>query len=220
VSAPRCAQAPSQPASEIAAPRTLVERFLAREVIPLKSYRAIRRLHAENRRFKMDGWLEAETTLSNNTLTWKVLSEGGSGPIRNRVLRKALDGEADLVATGQGARGAFTLDNYEFAGTAGRIELRPRRRDTLLISGSALVSEENAELLEINGRLTKNPSFWTRDVDIRRCYASLNGVRVPIAMESVAQVRFAGPSRFEMTYRYLEVNGTAVDASADGTREK
>ena len=116
----------------------------------------------------MEGWLEVETTLSNNTLVWKVLSEGGSGSIRNRVLRKALAGEADLVATGQGPRGALTLDNYEFAsGVAGRIELRPRRRDTLLISGSALVSEENAELLEINGRLTKNPSFWTRDVDVR-----------------------------------------------------
>jgi hypothetical protein len=120
-----------------------------------------------------------------------------------------------MLANGQAARGGLTLDNYEFvAGADGRIDLRPRRQDTLLVAGSALVSEADGELLDVHGRLTKNPSFWTRNGDVRRRYARINGVRVPIAMESTAHVRLAGQSQFAMTYRYLEVNGPAVDGHA------
>lgn len=198
---------PSAPEPPPAAP--LIERFLTRQDVPLTSYRALRRLSARNGRFKLDGWLDVETTLAaNNKLTWKVIAEGGSGTIRNKVLRKALAGEAETLAKGVGARGALTRDNYEFAlGTGGQLDLRPRRKDTLLITGFALLSEEDADLLEISGRLTRNPSFWTRNVDVRRRYARVNGVRVPVAMESTAHVRFAGTSHFEMTYRYVEVNG-------------
>jgi hypothetical protein len=203
-------------ASEAAPAAPLIERFLTRQDLPLTSYRALRRLSARNGRFKLEGWLEVETTLSGkNELSWTVVAEGGSGTIRNKVLRKALDGEAETLAKGLGPRGALTRDNYEFAlGTAGRLDLRPKRKDTLLLTGFALLSEADADLLEINGRLTRNPSFWTRNVDVRRRYARVNGVRVPVAMESTAQVRFAGTSHFEMTYRYLEVNGTPTDDSS------
>jgi hypothetical protein len=192
----------------------LVDRFLAREDPPPSSYRALRRLSARNSRFKLDGWIEVETTLTAGRLEWRVLDEGGSGMIRNRVLRKALAGEAELLAKGEGARGAFTPANYDFEIVGnGRVDLRPKRTDTLLITGFVLLAETDADLLEVNGQLTKNPSFWTRNVRVQRRYARLNGVRVPIATTSVADVRFAGQSHFEMTYRYLAVNGEAVPAS-------
>jgi hypothetical protein len=189
-------------------PAGLVDRFLSRDDPPPASYRALRRLSAKSGRFKMEGWIEVETTLSGGALEWRVISEGGSGTIRNKVLRKALAGEAELLAKGEGPRGALTRDNYEFAAAGdGRLDLRPKRKDTLLIAGFALVSEADADLMEINGKLTKNPSFWTRNVQVQRRYARINGVRVPIVTESVADVRFAGKSHFAMTYRYLEVNG-------------
>jgi hypothetical protein len=212
----------SPSASEAAPAAPLIERFLTRQDLPLTSYRALRRLSARNGRFKLEGWLEVETTLSaKNELSWTVVAEGGSGTIRNKVLRKALAGEAETLAKGLGPRGALSRENYEFAlGTAGRLDLRPKRKDTLLITGFALLSEEDADLLEVSGRLTRNPSFWTRNVDVRRRYARVNGVRVPVAMESTAQVRFAGTSHFEMTYRYLEVNGTPTDSSRPGLSQR
>lgn len=193
----------------------LIERFLSRDDPPPASYRAVRRLSARNSRFKMDGWIEVETTLTGGSaLRWAVLEEGGSGTIRNRVLRKALAGEAELLAKREGARGAFTLANYDFAVAGnGRIDLRPKRKDTLLISGFVLLAEEDADLLEVSGQLTKNPSFWTRNVRVQRRYARINGVRVPVETTSMADVRFAGQSHFEMTYRYLEVNGEPVRAA-------
>jgi hypothetical protein len=212
VSTAPLAQGSIEPASESEQSQMLLERFLTQEVVPLTSSRAIRRLHAQNLRFKAEGWLEVETSLANRALEWKVMSEGGSAYIRNKVLRKALAAEAEMLAQGQGHRGALTPDNYELVpANAGRIALRPRREDALLIAGSALISQDGAELLEIRGRLTKNPSFWTRNVEVRRRYARVNGVRVPIAMVSTAQVRLAGPSEFEMTYRYLEVNGATIE---------
>src|SRR5262245_59407803 len=112
VSAPLLAQAPIEPASE-SEPSHALERFLTQEIVPLTSYRAIRWLHAQNLRFKAEGWLEVETTLANRALEWRVIGEGGSPYIRNKVLRKALAAEAEVLAQGQGYRGALTPDNYE-----------------------------------------------------------------------------------------------------------
>jgi hypothetical protein len=132
------------------------------------SYRALRRLHARNPRFKAEGWLETETTLTRErVLSWSVTAEGGSSYIRNRVLRKALAGEAETLAAGT-ARGALNDANYAFVADTGlQVKLIPKRVDTLLVSGAALFSED-ADLLEVSGRLTKNPSFWMRNVHVRR----------------------------------------------------
>jgi hypothetical protein len=47
-------------------------------------------------------------------------------------------------------------------------------------------------------------------VDIIRTYGRIAGIRVPLSVESVAQVRIAGPSAMTMTYRYEMVNGRPV----------
>jgi hypothetical protein len=62
----------------------------------------------------------------------------------------------------------------------------------------------------IRGSLAKNPSFWTRRVEIIRRYQRIAGVRLPVALESVANVRFAGTSTLTMTYEYESVNGQSV----------
>ena len=47
-------------------------------------------------------------------------------------------------------------------------------------------------------------------MDIIRSYGRVAGVRVPLSVESVAQVRIAGPSAMTMTYRNEMVNGRPV----------
>jgi hypothetical protein len=64
--------------------------------------------------------------------------------------------------------------------------------------------------VRVEGRLAKNPSFWTKRVDVVRRYERLSGVRVPTRLDSVAQIRFAGTSTFSMTFEYEMVNGLAV----------
>ena len=66
--------------------------------------------------------------------------------------------------------------------------------------------------MRIEGRLSKPPSFWTRRVEIVRRYQRFAGVRMPVALESVASVLIAGRSTFRMSYEYETVNGQRVGA--------
>jgi hypothetical protein len=59
-------------------------------------------------------------------------------------------------------------------------------------------------LARVEGKLSKTPSVWTRRVDVVRRYERKAGVRVPIAIESVAHVLIAARSTFKMTYEYQD----------------
>ena len=84
-----------------------------------------------------------------------------------------------------------------------------------LIAGSTVefrpASAEHAELVRVEGRLAKSPSFWTRSVDVVRHYARRAGTPVPVEVRSLADVKFAGPSEFVMSYEYESVNGQAAN---------
>ena len=194
----------------------LVQRFLSRDEAPLATYRARRILRAENDRFNARGQIEVVTELRpDGSLAFEIVHEDGSGYIRNKVLRKVLRDEADLRRRGDAARGGLTPANYVFsddpapAGGERRVLIRPRRKDVMLVDG-AIVLSHDGDLVRVEGRLAKNPSFWTRRVHVVRRYARIGGVRVPVSTESVADVRFAGRSRFEMVYLYETINGRPV----------
>jgi hypothetical protein len=87
-----------------------------------------------------------------------------------------------------------------------------RRKDVLLVDGSIYVNAVDGDLVRIEGRLSKAPSFWTRRVEVIRYYRRINGIRVPVAIESVANVLLAGRSTFKMTYEYETINGVRVGA--------
>jgi hypothetical protein len=115
---------------------------------------------------------------------------------------------------------ALNLQNYEFKrgehddGGLVRVGIRPKRRAPMLVEGSIFLTESDADLVRVEGSLVKRPSFWTRRVDVVRRYARIAGVRVPISMTSRADVLLVGQSSFSMDYRYLEINGQAVESTA------
>lgn len=215
---------------------SLLERFLAHhEAEPVTRYRATRRLEAENGRFNVKGWMEVVTELSpEEGFTWTVIEEGGSGYIRNKVLRKTLEGEAAAIRNNDPAKAALNETNYVFAlsteaagktkGKAvalspdpagdghARLFITPKRKDMMLVDGALLLAEADGDLVQVEGRLSKTPSFWTRSVDIVRRYARIEGLRVPVATESTANVRIAGRSEFRMVYTYQMINGRDVAA--------
>lgn len=205
-----------------------LERFLSRNDTPLLEFVAYRRLEARNDRFRAAGWLEACVRQErNNAFSYRVTAEGGSGYIRNKVLRRALDGERDLIRTGATAGAALTTANYDMSTSTGRgspalgelvIDLRPRRRDVLLVDGRAVVTDPEGDLLRVEGRLSKSPSFWTRSVRVVRRYGRVSGIRVPVEMESTADVRIAGRSSFRMRWSFLSVNGIGVESAPASAR--
>ncbi len=186
---------------------------------PLVQYRAYRRMHARSERFGQEGWLEAWTEMDTSGFRYSIVSESGSDYIRNKVLREVLRREQELVAAGECRRSELTPDNYEFEdvepGEGERyVLIKPKRKDVLLVDGRMVLSLDGGELLRVEGRLSKNPSFWTSLVNVIRHYARLDGVRVPISTESVARVKFAGISHLEVHYEYATINGRPVSVAA------
>ena len=191
-----------------------MQQFLAMPT-DVPPYRAWRRLDAHNR--GRAGWMEVSTEFSPSAgFTYTVLAEGGSGIVRSRVLRALLEGEREMIARGETARSALALTNYGFAvdgmddeGFA-RVLLKPKRKDGMLMTGAMMLRPETGELVRLEGRLAKNPSFWVKNVDIVRSYQSVHGAVVPVKLNSTAQLRFLGAAVLSMSYRYLEINGHPV----------
>jgi len=208
-------------ASAVSTERPL-DRFPAFRDQPLTQYRAYRRMHARSEHFNQEGWLEAWTEMDQRGFRYNIVSETGSDTIRNKVLKVVLKREQELIAGGDCQRSDITPENYDFedASTANgerSVLLRPKRKDVLLVDGRMVLSADGRDLLRVEGRLSKNPSFWTSLVNVIRHYARVDGVRVPIAIESTAKVKFAGLSYLDVHYEYDTINGRPVSLAARRT---
>jgi hypothetical protein len=182
-------------------------------------YRAVRRLEAENGGRR--GWLEAVTEYSvGSGFSYQVTAEGGSSLVRSKVLRAVLDGEREIIAEGETARSSLAPANYAFQPNGvddeglANILLSPKRKERVLVSGTMFLQPDGGDLVRLQGRLAKNPSFWVRNVQIVRSYKRIEGVVVPVALESTAHVRVLGPASLRMTYSYSEIDGRHVSAVA------
>jgi len=215
VAAPGVCSADDQP---------LVRKVLARVEPPPDQYRALRRLEAVNDHFHqratMVVWTEADRA---GGFRYQIVSEDGSNYIRSHVFRAALAAEAKMWASSEPQHAALSTDNYLFEergvepdGLASLV-VKPRRRDILLVDGTIFVVHNDGDLVRIEGRLSKTPSFWTRKVEVVRQYQRIDGVHVPVSLESVAQVLIAGRSTFRMTYEYETINGRRVGAPDSAT---
>lgn len=190
-----------------------LDRFLALDDPDPWQYRAVRHLEAHNEGLGKNATMDVVTEGDANGFRYQIVSEEGSEYIRNRVFRQTLDTEKSMWASGAPTKAALTLENYAFreAGTQAdgspTLVMRPLRKDVLLVDGKIFLSADDCDLIRLEGKLSKSPSFWTRQVQITRWYKRFAGVRMPVALESTANVRIAGQSTFRMTYQYESVNG-------------
>ena len=209
----------AEPAPMPTALEPVLHRFLARADEPLVTYRGTRHLEGRNERYNMSGWMEIAAELTADGFHYTVVNEGGSDLIRRRVFRSMLENEEQIFANGDLTRSSITATNYDLspapASEPGLVKLfaRPKRKDVTLIDGAIYITDTDADLVRVEGRLAKNPSFWTRRVDVVKQYARVGGLRVPIRVESTAQIRFAGTSTMTMTYDYEMINGVTVGTS-------
>lgn len=193
-----------------------VEQFLARNQEP-RQYRALRRLEAATGRLDRTGWLEAWTEFtSGGGLRYDIVAEGGAESVRRRVLRAVLQREKEFADRTPTFAAAIAPANYLFepdgvdASGLVKLLLTPRRKDDMLIEGAMFLTPDEGDLVRVEGRLVKSPSFWVRKIDVVRHYRRIQGLRLPVTVESTAQVRFVGPASFRMTYRYVEIDRRPV----------
>ena len=198
-----------------------IDRFLAPNEPPLVSYRAFRRLTASTRGGHVRASIEAWTTLDPvHGFPFQITSEEGSAIIRRKVLIAALEAEQMAAGKSDRAQSALTPANYEFLGISPeserlvKMDVRPRRKHVMLVNGALFIDEDSADLVRVEGELSQRPSIWTRRVHVVREYDRIDGVHVPVGMQSTADVLLVGSSSFAMTYRYVEINGKPVAPAA------
>ena len=208
------AETVGRPAPVPADVQPALDRFLSRPDEPITQYRARRILEGHNARFKKHGAIEVVTELSpDGRFSYTIVSETGSDYIRDKVLRPILETEAKVLASGDPSRSALTTDNYDIGGgelaEPGIVKLfaRARRKEVSLIDGAVFITSAESDLVRVEGRMAKNPSFWTSRVNIVRHYDRIGGVRVPVRLDSTAQIKLAGESTLSMTYDYEMING-------------
>jgi hypothetical protein len=213
---PAAVTAQDAPVAPVLTRSDLVDHLTSPDARPLVQYRARRHLTASTRGGRMTASLDAWTTLQDGKFTFEVTSETGSSLIRRKVLLAALEAERDSQTTAARAQSALTETNYEFLAVSAaadrtlKLDIRPRRRHVMLVDGSLFFEQGSADLVRVEGELSKRPSFWTRRVRITRDYQRIDGVHVPVSMRSNADVLVAGESTFSMTYEYETINGRAV----------
>jgi hypothetical protein len=214
----------ARPQAEDAVRSTTVDRFLAVEDPDPVQYRALRRLEARNDHFDTEARMEVWTEGDPSGFHYTVVTEEGSDYIRNRVFRQTLETERTMWSSGAPDRAALTPANYEFTDRGAQpdgllsLSVKPRRKDVLLVDGAIFLSPSDGDLVRLEGKLSKAPSFWTRHVDIIRWYKRFAGIRMPIVLESTANVLIAGRSTFRMSYEYESVNHQRVGSPQVLTR--
>ena len=196
----------------------ILERFLAARESATIPYRALRHVEAQCEHFASNAWMDVWTEVdAAGAMQYSIAGEGGSNYIRSKIFRGVLDAERRAVNSGVASQSEITLDNYAFdAAAAGAEEgltslaIKPKRKDVLLVDGLIFLTPADAALVRLQGRLSKNPSFWVRRVEIIRHYKRVGGMSMPVALESAANLLVAGRSTFKMTYDYESVNGKRV----------
>jgi hypothetical protein len=193
-----------------------VERFLAIDDPNPIQYRALRRLEARNDHFGSEASMAVWTEGDASGFRYTIVAEEGSEYIREKVFRRTLETERAIWASGAPDRAGLTEANYVFEDRGEQpdgllaLGVKPRRKDVLLVDGAIFLNPADGDLVRVEGRLSKSPSFWTRHVNIIRWYRRFSGIRMPVALQSTANVVIAGRSTFEMSYEYESVNNERV----------
>ena len=193
---------------------TAMQSYLARPVVA-HQYSASRRLEASGSGQR--AWLDVRTDFTPAAgFLYEVTAEGGSGYIRSRVLRSLLDEEKKLIARGATASVAISTDNYTFTPEGVNPEglavvgIKPLRKERSLMVGRMFLTADG-DLVRVEGQLAKNPSFWTTRVNVVRSYRRINGVLMPVLLDTTAKLRLLGSSALRMTYRYSHIDEQPVE---------
>jgi hypothetical protein len=194
----------------------ILQRFLALSDDAPVSYRALRHLEARNEKYDMSAWMDVWTEADASGFRYRIVAEDGSESIRSKVFRETLETERKMWTSGATAAASLTEANYVFedrgavADGEATLGIKPRRKDVLLVDGSIFLRPHDGELLRIEGDLAKPPSFWTRHVRIVRHFQRFAGVRMPVSLDAIANVRFFGQSTFKAVIDYETVNAERV----------
>jgi hypothetical protein len=138
-----------------------------------------------------------------------ILSESGSGTVRNKVFKKLLEAEQESMRAENQQRSAITPENYSFqlfdyqrtdSGEFYILNAKPRTKNKFLIRGRLWVNAKDFAVTRVEGQPAVNPSWWTERTDFQRSYRKIGDFWLPDSNESTTKVRVFGTAVLTIAY--------------------
>lgn len=163
---------------------------------------------------------------SPNKKDFAIMSESGSGTVRDKVFRALLKAEEESMQDDNQQRSAVTPANYTFRlvkyektsnGDQYVIDAEPRTKNKFLFRGRLWVDGNDFAVTRVEGEPAVNPSWWTKKTDFTRVYEKVGGFWLPRSNESVTKVRVFGTAVLKIQYDNYKVTETPGVALAFST---
>jgi hypothetical protein len=195
----------------------------------LESYSNIRSYHLECHclSHKKAEMIVRTSYQSPDKKEFTIVSESGSGTVRDRVFKKLLEAEQESMQEENQQRSAITPENYTFqlcdyqktdAGEFYVLDAQPRSKNKFLFRGRIWVNAQDFAITRVEGEPAVNPSWWTVKTDFKRSYKKIGDFWVPESNESETKVRVFGTAVLSIEYRDYEIvptKGTPVASSIE-----
>jgi hypothetical protein len=190
-------------------------------------YRGMRRYVLENERMHRHAEMIVRVECdANGTKHFEVIDKTGWKAAYEHVLRKMLESEAEASQPQIRMKTRLSQDNYDFHmmsvallddRTAYVIEIVPKRREERLFEGRIWIDARDYALVRAEGRIAKNPSFWTKKVQFAHTYQKSGPFWFPTSTESVTEVRVFGST--SLTINYFDYTPTPLEAPLSASAE-
>ena len=157
--------------------------------------------------------MTVKTTYKRETgKTYEILSESGSGAIRNFVLSAILDNERHVNEPGVREGAWVTTANYEMKVKPGGIQtvegrncfavsLTPRRKEPYLLDGTLWVDSIDGKIVQIEGKGSKSSTVFSGATEMMREYADVDGFAEAIHARAESDSFLFGQTIVTIDYR-------------------
>ena len=182
----------------------------------LESYSSLRTYHLECHCLshkKADMVVRAEYQAPNKK-EFTIVSETGSGTVRERVFKKLLEAEEESMRDENQQRSALTLENYTFqlsdydktdAEEFYVLDAQPRNKNKFLFRGHIWVDAKDFAITRVEGEPAVNPSWWTVKTEFKRRYQKIGDFWLPESNQSETKVRVFGTAVLTIEYREYQI---------------
>jgi outer membrane lipoprotein-sorting protein len=146
--------------------------------------------------------------------TFTIVSEDGSGTVRNKVFKKLLEAEQESMREENQQRSAISPENYAFKvvdyqKTEGNelyvLEAEPKTKNKFLFRGRIWVDGRDFAITRVEGQPAINPSWWTLRTDFKRSYQKVGDFWLPELNQSETKVRILGTADLCIEYGKYEI---------------
>jgi hypothetical protein len=138
---------------------------------------------------------------SPDTKEFTIRSATGSKLIIRKVFKKLLQAEKQAMEVENQRRDAMNNDNYDFtlkgydtspSGSMYVFGVKPKTKGMFLYCGQTWVNAKDFAVTRLEAQPAKNPSFWTKHIEIEEVYTQVEDFWLPARNHSVTNIRFGG----------------------------